>query len=807
MSLIYRQGELCEVWSNGASTWIPNAKVLEAPQVDCIIDGYSIRKGAVKVCYGPNEKWIMPADVPKVLRRPAAAAAPVPSSPGPVAGGVCEVTTPDSRMTGALSGISGGRSRDSELMCKNGCGRPVQPGLTRGLKSYDTCCKSCASNPGAGKHDANCGGVRSSPIGGDGPRSHGENPIIWLGNMLESPDKFDRHVQALWFSAFGGEATNVSIRRAWQIIEGQLMVPICEKLYVSKDERQADMKAVDPSLGTPTKSSSGGYSGLGGLTQLFGGATAASKAFISEDENIEVEAFTKLCRYVLKQKYEWWFPEKLPTKTRSFVRKNPVAVEDVYQFQDKLGEGSFGIVHQVVHKISKEKRVCKRIAKLSGKSGMKIEEILMEIESMASLDHPNVIKVYEYFEDTDTICQIMEPCWGGELQDRIDAVFRKKTSPMYSESFMNDVIKQTLRALAFMHSERFLHKDLKPQNIMLVHKPIDGATSASIKVIDFGLAELFKKDQKHSDQFGGTLLYMAPEVFRLELTMKSDIWSVGVILYNLITGDYPFIAQWPVPKGKDVEWWQSETSRLIQDTKTTFKPNPKLSTVSRECQDFLTSIFQKDPRYRQDAPGCLTHVWFKKFEEAPPPLSIGVIQCLEAYSCQPELKKALFLLIAHQSTAPALQELRSIFTHFDEANRGALSNDILREVLRRSDLSSVSVERILYALDRDDSGHVQWTEFIAAALCVSVCRNAPLVHAAFNVFDVNSDGKASPEDILAVFACQDCGKDKWARSILSETARLQARGGPNGPFQKDHFEKYIGSPMYTSAGHALRAVG
>merc|ERR1719203_2256184 len=102
----------------------------------------------------------------------------------------------------------------------------------------------------------------------------------------------------------------------------------------------------------------------------------------------------------------------------------------------------------------------------------------------------------------------------------------------------------------------------------------------------------------------------------------------------------------------------------------------KLVAASPELQDLLQKIFQKDPNLRPDAPAALAHPWFKMFESKPPPLSVGVIQCLEAYSWQPELKKSLFLLIAHQSTAPALQELRAVFTHFDVQNRGALNNDI-----------------------------------------------------------------------------------------------------------------------------------
>merc|ERR1719361_2400474 len=136
------------------------------------------------------------------------------------------------------------------------------------------------------------------------------------------------------------------------------------------------------------------------------------------------------------------------------------------------------------------------------------EQVLQEIGNMAMLDHPNVIKVFEYFNDGEFISQIMEPCHGGELQDKID-VLRKTGKAPYDEAFMCDVMKQMLRALAFMHNIPFLHKDLKPQNIMMV----DEACS-SIKVIDFGLAELFRQEQEYAACVGGTLLYMAPEVMQ-----------------------------------------------------------------------------------------------------------------------------------------------------------------------------------------------------------------------------------------------------------------------------------------------------
>eukprot|EP00913_Durusdinium_trenchii_P030156 g28256.t1 len=135
------------------------------------------------------------------------------------------------------------------------------------------------------------------------------------------------------------------------------------------------------------------------------------------------------------------------------------------------------------------------------------------------------------------------------------------------------------------------------------------------------------------------------------------------------------------------------------------------------------------------------------------------------------MKKAIFLLIAHMCTAPALQELRAIFTHFDVLNRsgcrirsvagaafrrcrirpndcrGALSLSHFREVLFQAGMAALQVEQITHALDQDASGMVTWTEFIAAALCVSVCRNRRLVEAAFAVFDKDMDGKARPQKV------------------------------------------------------------
>merc|ERR1712032_27859 len=209
----------------------------------------------------------------------------------------------------------------------------------------------------------------------------------------------------------------------------------------------------------------------------------------------------------------------------------------------------------------------------------------------------------------------------------------------------------------------------------------------------------------------------------------------------------------------------------------------------------------------------------------------GVVQCVEAYARMSELRKAVFLLIAHQCEVDALLELREIFTHFDVKNRGSLSTDALRHVLAGSGMGPLAADRVIHALDRNRDGYVSWTEFIAAAICVSVCRRQQLVDAAFATFDTDQDDQISAADILKVLTDQH-SREEW-EVVISELFREVANGEAvsTGKFQpfapaahafrqlsrvfgsglevrasKEQFRHYIGQKLDFRAGDALYAV-
>uniref|UniRef100_A0A7S1EUP7 non-specific serine/threonine protein kinase n=1 Tax=Noctiluca scintillans TaxID=2966 RepID=A0A7S1EUP7_NOCSC len=661
-------GEVVEVYRHSRQEWTQSTVVDVAGRGAHEVPG--IPRGSVRIAFPGGVRWVLQHDVALCIRR--------------------------------FHGQAVSR------LCKRGCGRACQPGLTRSMQPYDTCCKKCASDPSSGEHDENCGGRATLT----------RKRIIAPDDFLES---FQSHLRdddtaLACFRQVAGVDTRISAANASAALHA-LLRDVLKSETLPRSLVMAAFEASDKD----------------------------GDGLVCRNE------FLHLCKEVCSL----CFPRILTVQGSSFVKRNLRRVEEVYKFGEKLGEGSFGVVFKAKHRISGHWRVCKKIKKNNSVSE---EDMLREIYSMAVLDHPNVLKVYEFFNDDECLSQILEPCKGGELQDRIDAVFKKGKAP-YDERFICDVMKQTLRALAFMHSHKppIVHKDLKPQNIMM-----EDRESSSIKVIDFGLAELFQPGKEYCNVFGGTLLYMAPEVFAQQISVKVDVWSAGVILYNLITGDFPYSAPWPPPPGCNQGWWEKETARKICNEP--MQPHPRLGSVRRECQDLLRSMLNRKVEQRPDASQCLDHPWFKIWDEEPPPLSVGVSQCLEAFSRQSELKKAIFLLMARECEVPALLELRALFTHFDVKNQGRLEARDLREVFSRCNLGPVSSERVLHALDRNGGGSVCWTEFLAAALCVSLPRNPAHVDGTFAFFDDDHDGKISSGDFLRVLAHGE-HTEEWKKTM------------------------------------------
>ena len=221
--------------------------------------------------------------------------------------------------------------------------------------------------------------------------------------------------------------------------------------------------------------------------------------------------------------------KKNPTIIRidksDFVRMKEDNIFDEYELKEKLGEGAYGSVFKVQQKFTNYLRVVKAIKKKNFDSA----KFFNEIELLKALDHPNIIKLFDCYQDKSYYYMVEEYCSGDDLFDYI------QKEKFFTERKAGAIFNQLLSAVNHLHKKRIVHRDLKPENIVLIEAK---NKDVFIKLIDFGTSITIKR--KNLTQELGTIYYIAPKVFMNSYNEKADIWSCGTILYTMLSGHPPF---------------------------------------------------------------------------------------------------------------------------------------------------------------------------------------------------------------------------------------------------------------------------
>uniref|UniRef100_A0A8C9VA07 Myosin light chain kinase, smooth muscle n=1 Tax=Scleropages formosus TaxID=113540 RepID=A0A8C9VA07_SCLFO len=272
---------------------------------------------------------------------------------------------------------------------------------------------------------------------------------------------------------------------------------------------------------------------------------------------------------------------------RDVVIKADQKVKDFYDVEERLGTGKFGQVFKLVEKSTKKVWAGKFIKAYSAKEK---DNVRQEIDIMNSLHHPKLVQCVDAFEGKSDIVMVLEMISGGELFDRIiDEDF---------ELTEREVIKymlQIIDGVQFIHKQGIVHLDLKPENIMCVNK-----TGSRIKLIDFGLARRIENAGSLKVLFG-TPEFVAPEVINYEpISYPTDMWSIGVICYILVSGLSPFMGD------NDNETLSNVTSATWDFEDEAF------DEISDEAKNFISSLLKKDMKARLTCTECLEHPWLKQ---------------------------------------------------------------------------------------------------------------------------------------------------------------------------------------------------
>uniref|UniRef100_A0A672I9Y3 Myosin light chain kinase, smooth muscle n=1 Tax=Salarias fasciatus TaxID=181472 RepID=A0A672I9Y3_SALFA len=278
--------------------------------------------------------------------------------------------------------------------------------------------------------------------------------------------------------------------------------------------------------------------------------------------------------------------EKEP-EYRDVTIKTETKVKELYDVEERLGTGKFGQVFKLVEKATKKVWAGKFIKAYSAKEK---ENVRQEIGIMNSLHHPKLVQCVDAFEGKSDIVMVLEMISGGELFERIiDEDF---------ELTEREVIKymlQIIDGVSFIHKQGIVHLDLKPENIMCVNK-----TGSKIKLIDFGLARRLENAGTLKVLFG-TPEFVAPEVINYEaISYPTDMWSIGVICYILLSGLSPFMGD------NDNETLSNVTSATWDFEDEAF------DEISDTAKDFITNLLKKDMKARLTCAQCFEHTWLKQ---------------------------------------------------------------------------------------------------------------------------------------------------------------------------------------------------
>lgn len=421
---------------------------------------------------------------------------------------------------------------------------------------------------------------------------------------------------------------------------------------------------------------------------------------------------------------------------------------DVYDMHQSVGEGTFGSVCQAYHKQSGQSHAIKTVPKVK----INGDELFAEIDLLKQLDHPHILRLYSTFEDEENIYMASEICAGGEFFDTLARV------GSLEEHVAARLFKQILGAVVYLHGKCICHRDLKPENF-LVSKKVN-LDQLDLKLIDFGTAKNFENSPLTTKVC--TRNYVAPEVLKrgdVQYSEKVDIWSSGVILFMMLCGFMPFDHQDEV-----------ELMRLVKKGKYEFRPAEVWGAVSGEAKELVKGTLCVNVTKRFSGLQANKHEWFARMAgsqqwSGPTNSPTATIECeTDGMAAQMwkfvrtnRLKRVALMVIARQVCDSSIKQIREIFMSFDKDCSGTLSYGEMSEALEKMNVNEKTRKEMLVVmnhLDEDGSGHIEYTEFIAATMNPKQYLQIEACRAAFDVLDADANGVITKDDLSQLFMCE-----------------------------------------------------
>ena len=434
--------------------------------------------------------------------------------------------------------------------------------------------------------------------------------------------------------------------------------------------------------------------------------------------------------------------KKLSLSFESLVPLQSGKPSKKYKVLSHLGNGSYGKVYKAMNLKTENLVAIKSVKKKKDKED-EDKIVSNEIDLLKRLSHPNIVKIYEFYDIKDNYYLITEYCKYGELY--------KYYKFHFSEKQICVLFYQIFSGLIYLHENNILHGDLKLENIMVDAIEKDKVSCEPyfyIKIIDFGSAKIFSKQKKENEIIGSTY-YIAPEVLKQKYNEKCDTWSVGVLLYMILTKKAPF-------NGNNDDKIEEKIEKGSYDNK-----NKQLMEYSPEVRDLLNKLLEVDVEKRYSAKQALNHVWFKNyggralFNNFNKEELINVINNLFKFKGINKLQELVLAFLVHNS--PSTEEtllILKIFRYFNTSGYCKLLKEELIEGLYKykshEEVDSM-VEELFQMLDLNNNGYIEYEEFLRACIDRDKLFSKENLKYAFKFIDDDKSNGIDTKKIINAF--------------------------------------------------------
>ena len=278
--------------------------------------------------------------------------------------------------------------------------------------------------------------------------------------------------------------------------------------------------------------------------------------------------------------------DKVEFTTKEFYLSHQLKFKEQYKMGETIGYGGLSTSRKCYHRLTGEVRAVKVTKKEDLEYGER-QKLLEQIEILKELDHPSICRVIDIFEDRKKFYFVTEYLSGGGLFNSLI------TNVGFTENASAIIMKQLLSAVAYLHSKQIAHRNIHPENVLF-----QSNDALNIKLLDFGSSRKMGENEAMHGVYG-TAYYVAPECLEQDYDEKCDIWSVGIILYMLLSGKPPFNGT-------------SDVQILEEVKKGDFSiEGGAWDQISPQAKDIISKMLTKDPKKRWGAQDALGHPWFQ----------------------------------------------------------------------------------------------------------------------------------------------------------------------------------------------------